>query len=82
MGGGECHGLRVGARNHDKLVRSIVFEGGHLAQPNWPNQTGPVIGEIKSPSQEPDRNGKCSRRYNYGILEFYLYIAGYVSLEF
>ncbi|KAB2071431.1 hypothetical protein ES319_A08G221300v1 [Gossypium barbadense] len=38
-----CHGLRVGARNHDKLVRSIVFEGGHLAQPNWPNQTGPVI---------------------------------------
>ncbi|PPR94321.1 hypothetical protein GOBAR_AA26346 [Gossypium barbadense] len=57
----ECHGLRVGARNHDKLVRSIVFEGGHLAQPNWPNQTGPVIGEIKSPSQEPDRNGKCSR---------------------
>ncbi|TYH07573.1 hypothetical protein ES288_A08G244600v1 [Gossypium darwinii] len=38
-----CHGLRVGARNHDKLVRSIVFEGGHLAQPNWLNQTGPVI---------------------------------------
>ena len=65
---------RKASRSRDILSaledRSIVFEGGHLAQPNWPNQTGPVIGEIKSPSQEPDRNGKCSRRYNYGILEF------------
>ncbi|MBA0785951.1 hypothetical protein Gotri_026774 [Gossypium trilobum] len=25
-----------GRRNHEKLVRSIVFEEGHLAQPNWP----------------------------------------------
>ncbi|MBA0562028.1 hypothetical protein Golob_007111, partial [Gossypium lobatum] len=38
----QCHGLHMRARHHYKLVRTIVFERGHLA-----NQTGPLLGEIK-----------------------------------
>lgn len=47
----ECHGLRMGARNHAHLVDPSYSRGV-----TRPSRTSPLLGEIKGPSTKHVKN--------------------------